>query len=680
MPVPVFTTACPRNCTSTCGLRVNVEGGRVRSIEPHPANLATGQGVCLKGLSYVERAVSPRRITRPLLKQDGAFVPVDWDRALDLICEELTRLKAQEGPQALFYYQASGTKGLLNGVGMAFWRLFGGCTTTYGDLCWPAGLEATRLTLGDNKHNAPWDLERARLVVFWGKNPAETNVHQMDHLARALDRGARLVVVDPRRTESAERAHLLLQPRPGTDAALALALARELVLREQVDHAFLAAHVQGFEAYRERVESWTLDRAAEVTGLAPELIQRFADLLGSLRPFTLVPGFGMQRYTHSGQTMRALLALPVICGQIGLPGGGWSYANLQTQVFGHLKDPLDFYPPPRPDGVVRVGVSTARLGADMLAQEDPPLRAAWVERGNPIPQNPATPKVLEAFRRLRLRVVVEEFLTDTAAEADLVLPAKNLFEQTDVIGAYWHPYLQLRQKVVAPPPLVKPESEVYWLLAERLGVDREAMERDLVPPGGEEAFLRRKLAPWPEITLERLAEGPVLAPGAEEVAFADRRFPTPSGRIELWSDEARRRWGQEELPGFRESEEGPGSPGLEAYPLHLLTPNTKNRIHSQFGFLDLLRPLEPRPLLTIHPEDARIRGIRPGTRARLFNGRGALLLTVRLDPGIRPGVVSVPNGFWLDEGAVNLLSEGRETDMGHGAAFHDNCVQVEAAP
>ncbi len=676
--MPIHTTACPRNCYSTCGLRVEVEDGRVRRVEPNPDNRATGQGVCLKGLSYVERAVSPHRITRPLVRRGGAFVPLPWDGALDLMAGAFDRIRRESGPQAVLYYAGSGSKGLLNGVGMAFWRLFGGCTTTYGDLCWPAGLEATRLTLGENKHNAPWDLENARLVVLWGKNAADTNVHQMDHLARARARGAKVVVVDPRRTESAERADLLLQPVPGSDGALALGLARLLIERGQVDEPFLRDHVLGYEAFRAMVQDWTLERTAAGCGVPADLILRFADLLGGCRPFTLCPGFGMQRYGNSGQTLRALLALPVICGQIGLPGGGWSYANLQTQVFGPLKDPLDFYPPEQPDGIVRVGVSTARLGADMLALDDPPLRAAWVERGNPVPQNPETPRVVEAFRKLEFRVVVEEFMTDTAREADLVLPAKNLFEQTDVIGAYWHAYLQLRPRIVDPPPDVKPETEIYWLLAERLGLDRAAMEERLVPPGGEERWLERRLAPWPGLSLARLAEGPVAAPGSEEIAFADRRFPTPSGRIELWSEEARTRWNQDPLPRAAEPLESPGRSGNEAFPLRLLTPNSRNRIHSQFGFLDLLRPLEPAPLATLSLADARARGLNHGDRVRVFNHRGELHLGLCVDPGLRPGVCCIPNGFWLAEGAVNLLSAGRETDMGHGAAFHDTCVQVEA--
>ena len=678
--MPTFLTACPRNCYSTCSMRVTVEAGRLVRIDPAPENRATPEGPCIKGLAYVERAHSVERIVAPLARRaDGSLAPVSWDEALDRIAAALLAARAELGAQSLLYYTGSGTKGLLNGVGLAFWRLFGGCTTTYGDLCWPAGLEATRLTLGDNSHNAPWDLENARLIVVWGKNPAETNVHQIAHLDRALGQGARLVVVDPRRTETAERADLLVQPRPGTDGALALALGHVLVRDRLVDRDFVAAHVQGYEAYAGLVAPWTPERAATVTGVPVATIETLARELGTIAPVTIVPGFGMQRYTNSGQTMRALLALLAITGQIGRPGAGWMYANLQTAVFSAVKDPLDFYPPEVPDGVVRVAISTARLGRDMLRLADPPLAVAWVERGNPIPQNPETPVVLEAFRRLRFRVVVEEFLTDTAREADVVLPAKNLFEQSDVIGAYWHPYLQLRRKVLEPPPDVRPETEIYRALGRRLGIAEESLAATIPGPSeaAVDAWLAARLAPL-GLTLADFDGGPVLSPGYREVAFADRVFPTPSGKIELASAEARTRWGVDELPEFHEPQERPEPGGR--FPLALLTPNTKNRIHSQFGNLETIRRLAPAPCVAVHPRDAAERGLAEGDRARVWNDRGALELPVRLDWGLRPGCVAVTNGFWLTEGAaVNLLSAGRETDLGHGAAFHDNAVQLARA-
>jgi anaerobic selenocysteine-containing dehydrogenase len=280
-------------------------------------------------------------------------------------------------------------------------------------------------------------------------------------------------------------------------------------------------------------------------------------------------------------------------------------------------------------------------------------------------------------------VVVDQFLTDTAREADIVLPAKTLFEQTDVINAYWHAYIQIKQKIIEPPGEVKPESEIYYHLAGRLGVDRDEIRRSLPAPtdAAVEDYLRRRLEPFPELTLEVLRDRPVLAPGHQEVAWSDHLFPTPSGKIELLSEEAATRWGADRLPRFHDPIESPGASaeGTVRYPLHLLTPNTKDRIHSQFNNLPSIRELNPKTLVHIHPADARPRGLGNGAPARVFNHRGSVELEVQWDYGVKPGCVSITNGWWLCEGGgVNQLSAARETDMGHGAAFHDNAVEIEA--
>ena len=679
----VYTTACPRNCYSTCAVKVHVEQGRVRRLEPHPDNLATAGGPCLKGLSYVERVVAKDRVLTPLRRQPGGgFSAVSWDRALGEIAERLEVLKREPGPRSVLYFAASGTKGLLNGVGPSFWRMFGGYTTTYGDLCWPAGLEATRLSLGANVHNAPWDLANARLIVLWGKNSAATNIHQMSFVEQALESGAKLVVIDPRRTQTAERAHLLLRPRPGSDGALALAVARRLIERGEIDEEFLRAHVAGFEEFRDMVLERSVADLAAVCDVPVAEIEALAVALGTTRPATLCAGYGMQRYTNSGQTMRAILALLALTGNLGKPGAGWQFANLESAVFDDVADPIAFYPPAEDDGVVRVSISTACLGREMLETRDPPIKMAWVERGNPLSQNPETATVREAFRSLDFRVVVEQFMTDTAREADLVLPAKTMFEQSDVIGAYWHPYLQLKQKVIEPPGQVKPESEIYRLLAERLAMPADRVAAEIPGPGDAEveAWLEAKLARFPELSLERLRQGPVPAPGHREVAFSDLRFATPSGKIELVSAEAEERWGADPLPRYVEPQESPrrDSPEAGRYPLTFLTPNTKNRIHSQFNNLPMIRRVSDRPRAQIHPDDARRRGVADGDRVRIFNARGGFEVEARFDHGIRPGVVAVTNGWWSSDGAsVNLCSLGRETDMGHGAAFHDNLVEVK---
>ena len=664
-------------------MRVTVEDGRLRSIESHSDNMATPEGVCLKGLSYIERVYAKDRILHPLQRtSSGDFERITWDSALDRIASELISARDRFGPRSVFFYTGSGTKGLLNEVSDNFWRLFGGCTTTYGDLCWPAGLEATRLTLGDNKHNAPWDLVNARLIIFWGKNPAETNIHQMRFVEEAVDNGARVVVIDPRRTQSAEGAELLVQIRPGTDGALALGIAHLLIARRSIDDAFIRDHVHGYREFAAMVRDYPPDRVADITDVPVEVVERLADLIGSITPLSICAGFGMQRYTNSAQTMRSLIALLALTGNIGKPGAGWIYANLQSSIFSSVCEPLALYPPATDDDPIRVSVSTARLGPEMLEQRDPELKVAWVERGNPVTQNPQTSKVLEAFRALDFRVVVDQFLTDTAREADIVLPAKTMFEQTDVIGAYWHPYIQIKAKLIDPPGEVRPETEVYWHLARRLGVSPDEIKRRVPAPSDEaiEAWLESRLEAFPELSIERLRQGPVLAPGTQEIAWSDFSFPTPSGRIELLSEEARDRWGADALPTFGPNIERPAAGDAHDFPLQLLTPNTKNRIHSQFGNLPSIRALDPDTFAEMSPADAAERGIVEGDRVRVFNDRGKVETTVKLDHSLRPGCIVIHNGWWLSEGGgINLLSAARETDMGHGAAFHDNAVDVELA-
>jgi anaerobic selenocysteine-containing dehydrogenase len=319
----------------------------------------------------------------------------------------------------------------------------------------------------------------------------------------------------------------------------------------------------------------------------------------------------------------------------------------------------------------------------MLDAKDPGLRMAWVERGNPITQKPDTNRVLEAFRALEFRVVVDQFMTDTAREADIILPAKTMFEQTDVIGAYWHPYIQIKQKAIDPPEEVKPETEVYHLLAQRLGFTESDLRGKIPGPSDEEveAYLGDRLAPFDGLSLATLRRGPILAPGNQEIAFSDFVFPTPSGKIELMSLEATERWGVERLPDFKEPVESTKSPGAsKGYPLHFITPNTKNRIHSQFNNLKMIGQFGDRPEAHIHPVDATARGIGDGARVRIRNERGELIVHARMDNGIKRGCISVTNGWWITQGgSVNNCSLGRETDMGHGAAFHDNLVEIEPA-
>jgi len=540
-------------------------------------------------------------------------------------------------------------------------------------LCWPAGLEATRLTLGANKHNPPWDLEHAKLIVLWGKNPAESNIQEMIPIDKALEKGAKLITIDPRRSPSCERGQYLIQVKPGTDGALALGVAHELIQNNWIDQDFINKYVLGFDEFAKRAAEYPANKVSQICDIPEESIKLFAKLIADNPGMTMIPGYGMQRFSNGGQSIRSLLALSVITGNIGKKGACWHYANLQSYVFDSLKEPLSYFPKVNAKPKFRRAVSMAKLGDDLFNLVDPEIKMIWVERGNPLTQNPDSKMVKKAFQKAEFRVVVDQFLTDTAQEADLVLPAKNMFEQSDIIGSYWNPYVQLKQKVLEPAGEVKPETEIYYLLAHKMGFAKEDIESHLPEPNDEaiENYLNKHLKAFPELSLESLKEGPLIADQHEDFPFSDSIFNTPSGKIELYSTEAEKLWSVDPLPDYVPLEPSD-------YPLQLMSPNSKNRIHSQFGNLNVIKQFEPETLLNIHPADAENRNINNGDWVRLYNDTGSSEVKVCFDIGLKSGCGVLTNGHWHQDGASpNLFTKGKETDMGHGTAFHDTYVDFE---
>jgi anaerobic selenocysteine-containing dehydrogenase len=670
-----FVTACPRNCYSTCTFRVQVENDKIIRILPYSGNLATPEGPCIKGLSYIERTNSSERIIHPLIRSySGKFSEISMTEALDIISTKLLYIKENWGSRSILWYTGSGMSGLTNEIGHSFWHAFGGTTLTYGNLCWPAGLEAVRLTMGSVKHNVPWDLKNAKTIIIWGKNPAETNIQEISFISDAKEKGSRIIVIDPFRTPTADKADMLFSPRPGTDGALAISLARVLIDKGLINHEFIKKNVKGFDEFRLSLDI-SPSEAERITGIPSASILELAEIIGTNGPVTFLPGYGLQRHQNGGQTIRSILALSVLTGNIGKPGSGFNFANLQSYIYDDLKEPLSYFPASEKDLPFRRTVSMAKLGYDILNSSDPALKAIWIDRGNPVLQAPDTNSVRKAFSLLRFKVVVDQFITDTASLADIILPAKDIFEQSDVIGSYWSPYIQFKPKIILSPGEVMPESEIYYNLAKRLQLN---VNEEIIPrPGNDniELWLEKRISAYSNIRLETLKESPVLAPGLQQIAWEDLKFSTPSGKIELFSSEAKEKWGISSLPGYTPIIY---SSPEDKYPLILISPNTGSRIHSQFGNLKIIRETNPEPRVRISPDDAIIRGLREGQKIRVFNQNGELISRVSISNRVSPGLAVFPNGIWFNEGGgVNQLIAGVETDIGFGAAFHDNRVEIE---
>jgi len=668
--VPVIRTVSPRTGYTADLILAHVEDGRLVKVEANPDD-RVGRGVLTPfAQRYVERVYSKKRLLRPMIRKgergSSEFEPVSWDDALGRIAEALTEAVRKRDPRSVLYYQGTGHDGVMTQFGRLFLSYFGGYSTVYGDLCNAAGLEATRLTFGTLMHHPPEDYVNSKMVILWGKNSAVTNPHQLAFLEEARAQGTRLVCIDPVRTKTAQACDEHLAPRPGTDGFLANTIAFVLFEEGLIDEEFVARHVHGFEDYRRLVRQYTPEKAQRTCDIPAKAIAAFARRFGRARPANINVGFGLQRYSNGGQTVRAVAALQAITGNIGVAGGGFDYFNQAAYVTRPY--PFKLPAPPR----IRQLGSMSQLGRSVLAAENPPITAAIIERANPMTQNPHTAAVHYALTRLDFVCVIDQFLTDTALRADVVLPAKSMFEETDISPGLWHGVLHLKQKCIEPPGEVRTERQIYRDLGVRLGYPTDQF--DLEP----DEILNQVLPPG--LSVNRLRKQSFDRRGAGFIPFANRKFPTPSGKIELRCEAAEVSWRVDPLPFYSPPREAAQSDPerFKRFPLRLLTPKSEDRHLSQWAHDEELNSGDPTPL-TLHPADAKARGIADGDKVRVFNDRGEARLVARIDDAVRVVVVVFPQGRWisLDGFSTNVLTHDGITDMGYGAVYFDCLVQVE---
>jgi len=664
--MPVFRTASPVSGYGGEAILAHVEDGKLVRVEGDPNDRFSRGELSPFAARSVERLKGKERLLRPLVRRTrgDALSDTSWDEALDRVAAALVKAAKEHDPRALLYHGGHGHDGAMTQFGGLFLSYYGGYSTVFGDLCRAAGMEATRLTFGALRHHPPEDCRHSRMVVVWGKNPAVTNPHQMRFLAEARAAGAKLVCIDPVRTETAALCDEHLAPRPGTDGFLAHAVASVLVAENLHDAAFVRDHVLGFDEYKRLVRQYEPGKAERACGIPADRIVDFARRFGNSRPANVNAGFGLQRYANGGQTVRAIAALQAIAGNIGVRGGGFDFFN--EDAFVVRPYPFRVPAPPR----VRQLGAASRLGRVTLEAKGPPVVAAILERSNPLAQTPNTAAVHYALQRLDFLCVIDLWLTDTARRADVVLPAKSMFEEADVVSGPWDGVLRLKPRCVEPPAEVRTEREIYRALAERLGYPTEQFDLDPTE------ILDRVLPAG--LSVNRLKKQPFARHGPEHIPFSDRHFPTPSGKVEIRSEAAEVSWRADPLPIYTPCKESElGDPArFKRYPLHLLTPKAADRHCSQ-----LVAPGDPapEPPLLLNPQDARARGIAPGDRVRVFNDRGEASLVARIDDAAREGVVVLPQGRWIarDGFSANVLTHDNVTDMGYGAVFFDCLVEVE---
>jgi anaerobic selenocysteine-containing dehydrogenase len=667
--------ACPLDCPDACSWEVTVEDGTAVKLRGNPAHPVTRGALCVKVNRYLEQTAAPDRILHPMRrvgrKGEGRFERIGWDEALDEIAGRLDGIVGEYGGEAIWPFHGTGSLGYLQGMeGFAGRRFFNvlGASVHEATICSVAGTTGLKYTLGTAGGMDPEDFARSRLVILWGTNPLTSGHHVWKFIQDARRDGAYVVAIDPVRTRTAAQADEHLAPYPGTDAALALGLLNVIVGMGAHDQAYIDAHTLGWDAFRARIEEFTPERVAKLTGLPEERIVALGERIARTRPTAIRATQGMQRHAGGGMALRTLACIPGVTGDWALPGGGLCYStsgHFPLNLPGLVR--LDLLPHP-----VRT-LTMTRLGEGLLDVTDPPVKALFVIAANPVGSNPDQGKVRRGLSREDLfTVVLEHFPTDTTDYADIVLPATMQTEHRDIIAGYGHLYLVWNEPAVAPPGECLSTSETFRRLARRM----EMTEPSLYD--SDEELARTLLGsghPWMEgITVEGLRARGYARLNVDRpfLPFAEG-FPTSSGRLEFHSERAARA-GHDPLPGFTP----PADPGDG---LVLISAASHHFLNSTFGNNPELRRRAGAPVVVLHPDDAAARGVADGARVRVRNARGAFEATAEVADRVRPGVAATTKGHWakLNGGAtVNATVDERDSDMGHGAVFHDNRVEIDA--
>lgn len=673
---PERASVCPLDCPDTCSLSVTVEDSRIVRVRGSRANPYTNGVICAKvAASYPEWVHGPGRLVTPL-RRAGAkgarrFEPISWDEALDLVHERFSRAMAAHGPQAILPLNYAGPHGMLAGGSMdlRFFHRLGASRLDRRPLCGGIRTEAWVGTFGPAPGIPPEQVRWSKLIVAWGNNVTWSNLHLTPIINAARREGAKVVVVDPRRTKIAEQADLHIALRPGTDVILAWAVAAELERRNGLDRDFIARHVEGFEPYMERARRVSPAEAARICAVPEADIRQLADWYGTLQPAAISVGNGLERNRNGGSGIRAVFALPALAGKFGVPGGGLvngaGFAFPKTPA--RLQRPELVPPGTRTLNIIDVG---RHLLDPALA---PPIKVLFIYNHNPLIVHPDQNRMRRGLAREDLFTVgCDVVMTDSLAYADVVLPAASHFEYPDLYAAYGQHWLQRAEPVIPPQGESLPNTEIFRRLAARFGFtdpiftasDAELMDEAVDAADARLGGIRPSRLP----TERALA----MAVGGEPAVFFKNVFPkTPSGKVELASTYLEKRYGQR-LADYR--------PYETPYPLILISPAADERITSTFGGL---KSGDPTPALEMHPDDARGRGLRDGMTVRVWNDLGEVHLPLKVTAAIRPGVVASLKGAWLrtsDNGqTVSALVPGHHADISEGACFNDTRVEVAAA-
>jgi anaerobic selenocysteine-containing dehydrogenase len=649
------------------------DSGRAVRVKGDPSNPYTHGGLCVKVAHYEKRTYHSDRLLYPMKrvgqKGEGRFARISWNEALDTIASRLKSIAA-ENPESILPYSYAGTLGLLQGGSMDrrfFHRL--GASLLDRTICSSAGMYGMRYSIGASVGTNPETVDQAKYILIWGSNIITSNIHLWRYILKARSRGARIVTIDPIRTRTGEQSDEHIAIMPGTDGALALGMMHIIVRDGLQDQDYIDKYTIGFDRLKSRLEEYPPSRVSEITGIAESTIERITHEYAANSPAFIRVNYGLQRHAGGGMAVRNIFCLPGLVGSWRYPGGG---AVLSTSGFFKY----NYAALEQPD-LIRGNPRTINMSClgNALMDTKPPVRAVVVYNSNPAAVAPNQQHVLAGFKRPDLfTVVLEHFQTDTADYADILLPATTQLEHLDVHRSYGHTYSMLNTPAITALGESKPNTEIFRLLATRMGFDEPCFKDT------DEDLVQQALQGVKGVTLDGLEEKGWMALGITDAPFSHGNFPTPSGKCEFYSERLK---DLDPLPTYiPPREDRLSNPDLaREFPLSLISPPAHHFLNSTF--VNLFAGKEIEPTLEIHPVDAVSRSITDGLPVEIFNNRGSFLAKAVVTDRTRPGVLSAPSIWWnkLVPGGRNANSTTSEevTDIGGGATFYDNLVDVRLA-
>ena len=675
---------CHHDCPDSCGWIATSVDGVLTSVKGNPAHPYSKGELCPKVNKFVGRVNHEDRLLKPLIrtgpKGSGEFREATWDEALEQIVAEFTRVRDTHGGEAILPWWSAGTQGLIQNAGTsnALFALLGS-STQYGSVCGAASGIGMATVYGHGLGTDPLQAEHSDQIILWGTNTRLTNRHLWPTINEAQKRGAKVIVIDPIKTITADKADQHIQPLPGTDVAMLLAIINVLIADDLLDHEYIAAHALGFDELAAHVADKTPEWAAPLCGVDADVIGELARSIGQIRA-TMIRGLIGVEHHFSGPTMYRLSAMiPVLTGSHKVLGGGFArsvgaWAEVDDVDTGAVSGLASVV---APDAGQRRSFRQPALGRTLTEQDDP-IHALFIWNGNPILSMPESAAVRRGLEREDLFTVVsEQFMTDTARYADVVLPAAMETEMIDAMPAWGHLWLGWNEPATAPLGDAVSNTELFRRLATAFGFSQPELHLTDME--------QVRLAVADHVDLEVLRrDGFVRVSSFPEnhLPYAEGAFRTPSGKAELVA-ESFGALGVSHLPEWIPVAEGPGSPQMDTFPLFLQTPKKATRfLNTSYSDLAAHADRETQPHVELDQADAEARGLTAGDTARVFNERASLVLPVAITDRLRPGVVSVPWGY-VDSaygdaiGSANDLTNAADTEFGAGSSYGDTLVQVE---